>query len=673
MLLAFVSAAAAAVPEKASTQRPNIILITLDTTRADRMGFLGSTRGLTPNLDELARRAVVFSNAYAQVPLTTPSHATILSGTFPQFHRVNYMGDPLAKTVPFLPDLLHSHGYRTAAFVGSLVLEPKKLAMGFERGFDRYDAGYHRRIPPEDRYHSMERRAEDVISRAVNWMNKRPAGPFFLWVHVYDPHDPYSAPEPFRSRYQAEPYDGEIAYTDAALAKLFSALRAQKLFDSSLIAVMADHGEAFGEHGEKHHGIFLYDETIHVPLLIKPPHATESVSVSAKVGLVDVAPTILEIAQLPVPRAMQGSSLVSLMKLSLMNPTRPGQPTTVAAERSVYSESGYGELSFGWSKLQAWRSSKYLYVEAPERELYDLSADPLAQHNLAATARAVTDTSAAKLKDFYNKTKDYARPAVQLDMDQSESLHALGYLTSSKRSSGEDAENSSKIDPKQKIATANLLYEALSLLEQEDFAGAAPRLEQVLQLEPNTPIALLQLGRAYMALKQYQQAVAPLQSLVEKKPEDAYGRYELGCALVKTGQWDQALPHFEAAVTQLTGSSMMHFYLAMVYQRTSRLPEAMKEFQSALRIDPDNFAANLLLGRMFIMQQRAPDALPYLRKASRLRADSIDAHRFLSDVYTQLGQATNARRELAEAERLQLQGASRLGTPANDASSRQRP
>ena len=258
-------------------KRPlNIVLITLDTTRADRMGFLGSTRGLTPNLDELARRAVVFSNAYAQVPLTTPSHATILSGTFPQFHRVNYMGDPLAKTVPFLPDLLHSHGYRTAAFVGSLVLEPKKLAMGFERGFDRYDAGYHRRIPPEDRYHSMERRAEDVIRRAVNWMNKRPAGPFFLWVHVYDPHDPYSAPEPFRSRYQAEPYDGEIAYTDAALAKLFSALRAQKLFDSSLVAVMADHGEAFGEHGEKHHGIFLYDETIHVPLLIKPPHATRA-------------------------------------------------------------------------------------------------------------------------------------------------------------------------------------------------------------------------------------------------------------------------------------------------------------------------------------------------------------------------------------------------------------
>jgi arylsulfatase A-like enzyme/Tfp pilus assembly protein PilF len=668
VLLVYCPAISVAASQKATAHHPNIVLITLDTTRADRMGFLGSRRGLTPNLDELARRAAVFSNAYAQVPLTTPSHATILSGTFPQFHRVNYMGDPLSKPVPFLPDLLHAHGYRTAAFVGSLVLEPKKLAMGFERGFDHYDAGYHRRIPPEDRYHSMERRAEDVISRAVNWMSKRPAGPFFLWVHLYDPHDPYSPPEPFRSRYQAEPYDGEIAYTDAALAKLFSALRAQKLFDSTVIAVMADHGEAFGEHGEKHHGIFLYDETIHVPLLIKPPNSTEGVSVSAKVGLVDVAPTILEIAQLPVPRSMQGNSL-----LSMMNPARAGEGDhVVAPERPVYSESGYGELSFGWSKLQAWRTSKYLYVEAPDRELYDLSTDPQAKHNLAATAKAVTETSAAKLKDFYSKTEGNARPSAQLDVDQSESLHALGYLTSSK-SAIPDREKSSKVDPKQKIATANLLYEALVAMEQDNFAEAVPRLEEVLQQEPNTPIALLQLGRAYMSLKEYQKAVAPLQSLVEKKPDDAFGRYELGCALVKTGQWDAALPHFEAAVSQLTSSSMMHFYLALVYQRTSRISEAAKEFQSAVRLDPDNFAANLLLGRILLMQQKAPDALPYLRKANRLRADSIDVHRFLSDVYTQLGQSTNARRELAEAERLQLQGASRLGTPREETSHRQRP
>src|SRR5229473_5267988 len=181
--------------------RPNILLITLDTTRADRMGFLGSERGLTPNLDALARQSAVFSRAYAQVPLTTPSHATILTGTYPQFSHVNYMGDPLDKALPYLPDILHKNGYRTAAFVGALVLDPKKLAPGFERGFDVYDAGFHRRRSGEDHYHSLERRGEEVVSRALAWLNKRPTGPFFLWVHLYDPHDPYSPPEPYKTRY----------------------------------------------------------------------------------------------------------------------------------------------------------------------------------------------------------------------------------------------------------------------------------------------------------------------------------------------------------------------------------------------------------------------------------------------------------------------------------------
>jgi len=617
------------------------------------MGFLGSKHGLTPNLDELAQHSAVFSNAYAQVPLTTPSHATILSGTFPQFHQVNYMGDPLPKTVPYLPQLLQARGYRTAAFVGALVLEPKKLAMGFERGFDKYDAGFHRRGREEDRYQSMERRADDVVSRAVNWLNTRPTGPFFLWVHLYDPHDPYSPPEPFLSRYKDDPYGGEIAYTDAALAKLFASLRMRRLFDSAVIAVMADHGEAFGEHGEKHHGIFLYDETIHVPLLIKPPHGSTHTGVSTKVGLVDVAPTILEFAHLAVPPAMQGKSLRSMME-------SPKQ--SAVGDQFVYSESGYGELSFGWSKLQALRTSKYLYVEAPERELYDSVADPGADHNLAATAKAVTETSAAKLKEFYGKTKGGTREARPLDLEQSESLHALGYMTSPASSSSPTQDIAAKADPKDRIATANLLYEALVAMEQDHAVVAAPILEQVLQQEPNTPIAMLQLGRAYMALKQYSQAVAPLQKLVDKKPDDAFGRYELGCALVKSGQWDAALPHFEAAVTQLSGSSMMHFYLALVYQRNSIGDKAEAEFRNAVRLDPDNFAANLLLGRLLLMQRHANSALPYFLKAARLRPDSIDAHHFLSETYASLGQPAKSRIELAESERLRSQGGSRLGT-----------
>jgi arylsulfatase A-like enzyme/Tfp pilus assembly protein PilF len=627
------------------------------------MGFLGSERGLTPNLDRLARQSVVFSRAYAQVPLTTPSHAAILTGTYPRFNHVNYMGDPLGKALPFLPEIFRRNGYRTAAFVGALVLDPRKLAPGFERGFDLYDAGFHRRRGSEDRYHSLERRAEVVVNRALVWLRKQPPGPFFLWVHLYDPHDSYSPPEPYKTRYQSEPYDGEIAYTDSAVAKLFAGLRTQGLFDAALIAVMADHGEAFGEHGESHHGIFLYDETIHVPLLFKLPGQQAGKKVAARVGLVDVAPTILQAVHLPIPTAIQGQSLLNFMKSDHI--AAVDQRADSELHRAVYAESGYGHLSFGWSTLRAWRTGKYLYIEAPERELYDQSADPLGAHNLAPDSKAVADTAAAQLAEFSQKIKGSGAERTQLSPEQNESLHALGYFSSNPGISSElDREGGP--DPKERIGIANLLYEALVDMEQERYQEAAPILEQVLKQEPNTPIAFLQLGRAYMSLKEYQKAVAPLRSLVEKKPDDAFARYELGCALVKTGDWDEALPHFEAAVSQMTGSAMMHFYLALVYQRTSRMDEATKEFQNALRLDPNNFPANLLLGRLFVIQRRAADALPYLRKAAKLRPDSIDAHRFLADVYSALGQQEEFQRAHTEAERLRSQGAPRLGTPTDD-------
>jgi arylsulfatase A-like enzyme/Tfp pilus assembly protein PilF len=655
--LAGCFSAHASPPPKTPASHPNIVLITLDTTRADRMGFLGSERDLTPNLDALARHAVVFSHAFAQVPLTTPSHAAILSGTYPQFNHVSYMGDPLDKSLPFLPDILHHRGYRTAAFVGALVLDPKKLAPGFERGFDVYDAGYHRRRPSEDNYHSIERRGEDVVSRALVWLSKRPAGPFFLWIHLYDPHDPYNAPEPYRTRYQSEPYDGEIAYADAAIAPLLAALKARGLFDSALIAVMADHGEAFGEHGEKHHGIFLYDETIHVPLLIKTPRQRFARKVVNQVGLVDVAPTILQAVKVPVPEAMQGESLLELMKSD--QPPSAGEDSNFT--RSVYSESGYGQLSFGWSKLRAWRAGKYLYIDAPERELYDISVDPVAAHNLASDFKAVVDTAAAQIAEFVRKTEGGSGEKTNLSFEQTENLHALGYMGSSSDSSS-DAGDQNAPDPKQRIAIANLFYEALVDLGNERYDESVPILEQVIKQEPNTPSAYLQLGRAYMALKEYEKAVAPFEHLVAKKNDDAFAHYELGCALVKTGHWAEAAPQFEAAAAQMTGSSMMHFYLAMVYQRTSRDTDAETEFQNALRLDPNNFPANLLLGRMFVMQQKAADGLPYLKKAAKLHLDAIDPHRILADAYTQLDRQSDAYQEIMEAARIQAEGGSRLGT-----------
>src|ERR1700676_4115471 len=212
--------AGAATPPPAKSQPPNVILITLDTTRADRMGFLGSKRGLTPNLDALARQSLVFTHAYSQVPLTTASHATILTGTYPEFHQVNDFGVPLAEDLPYAPYIFRGSGYHTAAFVGALVLDPEaRSAPGFERGFDTYDAGFHRRRAGEDRYQAIERRGGEVVAHALAWLNPHQKGPFFIWVHLYDPHDPYDPPEPYKSRYASAPYDGEIAYDDAAGGK----------------------------------------------------------------------------------------------------------------------------------------------------------------------------------------------------------------------------------------------------------------------------------------------------------------------------------------------------------------------------------------------------------------------------------------------------------------------
>jgi len=653
----------APAPQKSRAPlHPNVVLVTLDTTRADRMGFLGSDRGLTPNLDSFAQHAVVFSRAYAQVPLTTPSHAAILTGTYPQFNHVSYMGDPLAKGLPFLPEILHKNGYKTAAFVGSLVLDPAKLAPGFERGFDVYDAGFHRRRPGEDNYHSTERRGEIVLRHALAWLNKHPGGPFFLWIHLYDPHDPYSPPEPYATRYRAEPYDGEIAYTDSIVGKLFAALRAQNLFDSSVIAVMSDHGEAFGEHGETHHGIFLYDETIHIPLMFKLAHQQKAANVEARAGLVDVAPSILQALRMRFPDAMQGQSLVPLMTLGKIQPGGPNPPSST---RAIYSESGYGHLSFGWSMLRAWRTGKYLYVDAPERELYDQTVDAGAAHNLAPDSKAVAETAAAQMEEFRRKTAAESTERTHLTPEQTESLHALGYIGTDSTALHE-VNGSVGPDPKQRIATANLLYQAMVESENGRYQEAVPALEEVVKQESHALTAYLLLGRAYVSLKEYEKAIPPLQHVVETTPENSLARYELGCALVKTGHWNDAAPQFEAAVAQVNSSAMMHFYLAMVYQQTSRNDEALVEFKEALRRDPKNFPASLLLGRMYLKQQKADKAVPFLQKAAALRPDAIDPHRLLADAYRQLGREESVNRELSAAERIQTNGGSRLGTPLDD-------
>jgi arylsulfatase A-like enzyme/Tfp pilus assembly protein PilF len=637
-----------------SATRPNIILITLDTTRADRMGFLGSTRGLTPNLDAIARNGIVCTRAYSHVPLTTASHATILTGTYPQFNHVNDFGVPLSAQLPDLPEILHNAGYHTGAFVGSLILDPLDgTAPGFDRGFDIYDAGFHMRHHGADRYSSIERRAGVVVDHALAWLSHLPEPPFFLWIHVYDAHDPYDPPEPFKSRYAKEPYDGEIAYVDSAMGKLFEQLAKHGLLDETLIAVAADHGESLGAHSEKTHGVFLYDETLHVPLMIKLPlNRAGGARIENRVGLVDIAPTLLEAAGVAIPKEMQGASVLGLLKpapKAAKDAASPQNNSQDAPDRPAYAETDYPHRAFGWGALRALRTGKYLYIQAPDRELYNQGEDPAAAHNLAATSKAVADTLGFQLGAFREKTSQSLVALGKPDAEKMQKLEALGYVGSDTS----PAQNDNQLlgpDPKQHIEVANLLHDAMFDIEDARYEEAVPLLERVLQQAPEMPAANMQYGIAQARLQNYSKALEPLKKAVQLLPDNGLGHYELGLALYETGDWKGAAPQFEAAVERAPHWADAHFSLASVYARIDRVPDAMQELEITLRLSPEHYRANLLRGRILSLEGDAAGALPNLLKAVEVQPQSREAHLFLAEAYAQLGRSLDAAREHALAE-----------------------
>jgi choline-sulfatase len=647
---ALLSALLLAHSSPATVAKPaNIVLITLDTTRADRMGFLNSKSGFTPSLDSLAHQSAVFARAYSHVPLTTPSHATILTSTFPQFNRVSDLGSPLSEDLPYLPVILRQHGYRTAAFVGSQVLDPKGGgAPGFDRGFDTYNAPFHIRGPGEDRYTSVERRGTMVVDSALEWLGHS-HGPFFLWLHFYDPHDPYDPPPPFKSR-DASSYDGEIASMDSAIGKLLAGLRSQGLFDQSIIVVVGDHGEAFGEHGERSHGVFLYDETLHVPLLLKLPASTSQAHIDARVGLVDIAPTLLQALGIAPPASMQGESLLGLTRAS-SSAAKAARSNSPENDRSEYAETDYPYRAFGWSSLRSWRAGKYLYVDAPRPELYDESLDPTAAHNLVKETPGVAATMAAQLEEFRRKTARTGTAEATLTPHQAEQLQALGYVSSGSNTP-ESEQKERGPDPKDKVEIANLLHQALLETEEEHYREAIPLFEQILKAEPNLPLANLQLGRAWNRLREYAKAIPWLQKAVALTPKSSEAHFELGAALGEIGDLAGSAKQLEDAVGLDPSSDELHFRLGSVYEEIERIDDAIQQYRAALALNADNFPANLFLGRRLAIQNRPREALPFLQKAVQLEPESADAHKFLGSLYTVLGDDEQARRERAEAQRL---------------------
>jgi arylsulfatase A-like enzyme/Flp pilus assembly protein TadD len=550
ILVVFLFARPVAV--RAAT-KPNIILITLGSTRADRMGFLGSKANITPNLDGLARQSMVFEQAFSQAPVTVVSHATILSGTYPQTNRVTEFGARLAPALPFVPDLLQARGYHTAAFIGSIALDPKNgLAPGFDRGFGHYGAGFQTPRGPGKSI-AVDRPAAQVVARANAWLVRNARQPFFLWVHLNDPQAASAAS-----------YNASVAAADAAVGNLIAALRTSKLYDDALIVIAADHGESLGAHGEETYGVFLYDETLRVPLLLKfPQNQNAGKRVTVRARLVDIAPTILEIAAVPIPSQMQGQSLQRIAKAN--------------ADQPVYSISAFPQQAFGWSTLESWRAGKFLYIKTPKPELYDLSADPGATRNLAQTSKATLETIAGQLDAFDRRFSDAGYSGgPELTSSEMQKLASLGYVGLQKSAAPASAA-ATGVDPKDGIATANKVLSALALLDQGKPEKALAILQPVLVGGGKMYLAQFVMGAALARQQQFPLAIEYLRRAIELQPDSTWAHYEMGFGLLKAGDYKTAVVHLEIVSNRLPDFADVHFLLAQAYEHLGRSEDAKRE------------------------------------------------------------------------------------------------
>jgi arylsulfatase A-like enzyme/Tfp pilus assembly protein PilF len=537
--------------------KPNIVLITLDSTRADRMGFLGARSRTTPSLDTVAHQGMVFAQAFAQTPATVASDATILTGTYPQTHGASEFAVPLTTALPYFPDLLHSSGYRTAAFVGSILLDPRNGPFqGYDRGFDVYDAGFHQPQRGESRFQSVERHGDQVVAHATNWLAANKQLPFFLWVHLQDAHAPY-----------ATSYDRAVAATDAAAGKLVDFLRSQSLYDDALIVIVSSQGESLDAHGEETHGIFLYDETIHVPLVLKlPKNQMAGKQIKNRARLLDIAPTVLAAAGVPIPAQMQGQSLMRIAQASSQN------------DQPAYSRSDLAQQGFGCSALESWRAGKYLYIRAPKPELYDLSVDANATRNLGQSSKATLETIASQLQalDGHLGNEPGKSTGSGLTSSEMQKLASLGYVGLQKGGAGVNAA-AEGTDPKEVIAAINKTLAAMLELDDGKPEKAIPLLRQGLAVQPTFYLAQYGMGFALTQQGQYAEAIGYLHKAIELRPDSAFAHYAMGLSLMKTTDFKASAVHLEIASGRLPAFSAVHSVLAEVYEHLGRSQDAARE------------------------------------------------------------------------------------------------
>jgi arylsulfatase A-like enzyme/Tfp pilus assembly protein PilF len=614
----------------------NILLITLDTTRADHIGCYGYPAIRTPNIDGLAADGILFQNATSQCPLTLPSHSSMFTGTYPSFHGVRDNGGfYLEDDQETLAEVVRGAGWATSAFVGAFVLDSRwGINQGFDYYYDNFDFAKYKKISLD----SVQREGGEVVKAFTEWFDKSAPQKFFSWIHLYDPHAPYEPPEPFRTRYAGQEYglyDGEIAYADSLVGRVLEYLRGKGRLEKTVVAVVGDHGESLGEHYESAHGFFIYDATVSVPLIIRIPSAElRGNKIAAQVQNIDIMPTLCELLGLPVPKAVQGQSLLALIA-----------GRAPKKEHMAYSESYYPRYHYGWSELKSLRTSRYKFIKAPRPELYDLTLDPRERDNLFGRNSSLAEEFARQLETLEKKTSQKEtgeKGPQQLDDDTREKLMALGYIggfTSVAKLNHPGVLG----DPKDKIILYNKIKMAEGASSDREYDDALAKLDEVIREDPGIMEARQVRANIYLQLDRAEEAVEECKEALKIDPEYNAAIFTLAQAYKRLKRHDEAIAGFNRALQLDPRDPKPYVNLGEIYLEIKDLDMAIASFEQAISVDPEHSSlAHNNLGAALLEKKMLERAEQELLKALEMRPRIPDAHYNLGLLREEKGDITGA-------------------------------
>lgn len=628
----------------------NLLLITLDTLRADHLGAYGYEAVETPNIDRLAGEGVRFERVTTTVPVTLPAHASIMTGLEPFEHGVRNNGSfVLGGDAVTLAEALRGQGYATGGFIGAVVLEAQ---FGMAQGFDHFNglAQYQARTGDL----SGERPGEDVVAQASEWIRGRRA-PYFAWVHMYDAHDPYAPPEPYAGRYADNPYDGEVAYVDAMVGRLLQVLADTGAADNTLVVVTADHGEGLGDHGEGGHSFFIYDSTVRVPLIFWAPGAVPSgVVVRGGSSVVDIFPTVLSLLGIPPPPGGDGGS-PSAAQVDPLDPFDAGGVDLSArfqdpdaAGSTAYAETLIPYLDFGWSELRALVSDNYKYIAAPEPELYNLAEDPGEADNLVDIEVARADAMADELAALAAGDDVTAATGVAVDADSVAALQALGYLAG-----GGPGRDRRDIDPKDMVETYETfvvgLLDATDAIADGRYGDANEILVQLDDLVPDQYIVYYYFGQLASEAGDPQTSVGVLERALELNPSYLPTYTQLANALHAAGDAAAALDLIGQAQSMFPDNFSLTLLSGAIAHDTGELDAALAAYHAAERLQPDHPELLERMGHLHLLRQEPLDAVVVLRRLVGVTPGSAPAWAQLAVGLAQTGEAQGAQSALARA------------------------